>query len=62
MLIRNAQVAHNFFTIAWFQKISRPSPQREMEIPGGLGGGGGSEAQEIPEGMEVGQLNHFPRG
>ena len=25
-------------------------------------GGGGSEAQEIPEGSGVGQLNHFPGG
>ena len=23
----------------WFQKISRPPPQRELEIPGGVGGG-----------------------
>ena len=35
----------------WFQKISRPPPRRELEIPGGVGG---SEAQEIPEGTGVG--------
>ena len=35
----------------WFQKISRPPPQRELEIPGGWGG----QAQEIPEGRGVGQ-------
>ena len=36
--------------IVWFQKISRPPPV--SEIPGGgvCVGGGGSEAQEIPEG------------
>ena len=33
--------------IVWFQKISRPPPV--SEILGGVGGGG-SEAQEIPEG------------
>ena len=36
-----------------FQKISRPPPRRELEIPGSWGGG--SEAQEIPERRGVGQ-------
>ena len=39
------------FVIVWFQKISRPPPRRELEIPGGWGG---SEAQEIPKGRGVG--------
>ena len=39
------------YSIVWFQKISRPPPRRELEIPGGWGG---SEAQEIPEGRGVG--------
>ena len=49
----------NYLTlIVWFEKISRPPPRRELEIPGGWGGG--SEAQEIPEGRGVGHYNHFP--
>ena len=44
-------IAHEA-AIVWFQKISRPPPRRELEIPGEWGGG--SEAQEIPEGTEVG--------
>ena len=35
----------------WVQKISMPPPRREWEIREG----GGSEAQEIPEGRAVGQ-------
>ena len=27
-----------FKSIVWFQKISRPPPRRELEIPGGWGG------------------------
>ena len=32
----------------WFQKISKPSPRKDLEFPWGCGGGG-SAAQEIPE-------------
>ena len=32
----------------WFQKISKPSPQKGLEFPGGVGGG--LKAQENPEG------------
>ena len=30
-------IAHEA-AIVWFQKISRPPPRRELEIPGGWGG------------------------
>ena len=33
------------------RKYPDPPPQRELEIPGGVGG---SEAQKIPEGRGVG--------
>ena len=35
----------------WFQEISIPPPWRELQILEGWGGG--SKAQEIPEGREV---------
>ena len=41
----------------WFQKISIPPPQRELEIPEG---GGGSKAQEIPERRGVVSEITFP--
>ena len=44
--------ACTFSRIVWFQEISTPPPWRELKIPGG---GGGTEAQEIPEGRGVGQ-------
>ena len=43
----------------WFQKISIPPPQRELEIPRGWGGGG-SKTQEIPEGRGAGRAIWFP--
>ena len=63
MLIRNAQVAHNFFTFACHycmvpENIQTPT----MERIGNSRGVGGSDAHEIPEWMGIGQLNHFPRG
>ena len=44
------------------RKYPDPHHRGKWKFQGVWGGGGGSEAQEIPEGMEVGQLNHFPRG
>ena len=46
--------------IVWFQKISIPPPRRELEIPEGLGGG--SMAQEIPEGRRGEWLDKLPEG
>jgi len=48
--------------IVWFQKISIPPPQREIEILEGYGGGGeGSRAQEFLEGRALNsQLFWFP--
>jgi len=41
------------FLNVWFQKISILPPQRELEIPMGVGG---SKSQEIPEERGPGQL------
>ena len=38
----------------WFQKISIPPPQRELEIPGGLGEGGGGGQRPGNSGGEGG--------
>ena len=57
-----SQLFHLFlFRNVWFQKISIPPPRRELEIPEGWGGGG-SMAQEIPEGRRGEWLDKFPEG
>ena len=53
----NVIIYYYFIYLFPFQKISKPSPRKDLEFPWGcvcvcvcVCGGGGSETQEIPEG------------